>query len=40
MPVDNQLNIDSIDPDMHHYNDSLNNFKEYSIDSINVDNTF
>ena len=37
MPSDNRLNIDDIDPDLNHYNDSKNNFKEYSIDTFNTD---
>ena len=35
MSVDERLILDSIDPDMNHYNDSINNFKEYSIDTFN-----
>ena len=37
MPSDHRLNIDDIDPDINHYNDSINNFKEYSIDTFNTD---
>ena len=37
---DHILNIDSIDPDINHYNDSINNFKEYSIDTFNADKNF
>ena len=37
MPGDHRLNIDNIDPDINHYNDSINNFKEYSIDTFNTD---
>ena len=40
MPGEHGLNIDSIDPDINHYNDSINNFKEYSIDTFNTDNRF
>ena len=39
MPGDHRLNIDNIDPDINHYNDSINNFKEYSIDTFNTDKT-
>ena len=37
---DQRLNIDSIDPDINHYNDSIENFKEYSVDTFNIDNNF
>ena len=38
MPGDHRLNIESIDPDINHYNNSINNFKEYSIDTFNLEN--
>ena len=31
---DNIINIDNIDPDINHYNDNIDNFKPYSIDSF------
>ena len=40
MPGDHRLNIESIDPDINHYNNSINNFKEYSIDTFNLENKF
>ena len=40
MPGDHRLNINSIDPDINHYNNSINNFKEYSIDTFNLENKF
>ena len=40
MPGDHRLNIDNIDPNINHYNDSIKNFKEYSIDTFKVDTNF
>ena len=38
MARDERLDIASIDPDLNHYNDSINNFKEFTIDTFNIDN--
>ena len=38
MATDERLDIASIDPDLNHYNDSINNFKEFTIDTFNIDN--
>ena len=40
MPGDERLNIDSIDPDMNYYNDSIENFKEYTIETFNENKNF
>ena len=40
MPGDERLNIDSIDPDMNQYNDSIENFKEYTIETFNENKNF